>query len=129
MTRTPLTKETFDALCRTDKWRIREVDLETIKATEGVERKTDILSAFSSGDANATKMLNNQEAVFGMDVIVHEQRPFRDRGEGDVNVYHYVIKTTGRADFPYLMFGPYTDETLMGHWPTSLDVSVYFRGE
>jgi hypothetical protein len=64
-----------------------------------------------------------------MDVIVNEQNPMRNKGEGDVNVYHYIIKRTGRADFPYLMFGPYTDETLMGHWPKSLDVTVYFKDE
>ena len=127
--RTPLTQTSFDVLCRANGWQIKEVDLETIRATEGIERKKDVFGVFSSGDANATKRLNDQEVIFGMDVIVHEQNPKRDQGESDVNVYHYVIKRTGRMDFPYLMFGPYTGDTLMSHWPTKLDVEIYFGDE
>jgi hypothetical protein len=125
--RTPLTQAEFDQLCLADDWEINEVDLKTIQATKGIARKKDVIGAYSSGDANAAKTLNNQEAIFGMDVIVHEQNPMREKNEGDVNVYHYIVKRTTRADYPYLMFGPYAGDTLMGHWPTDLDVEVYFR--
>jgi hypothetical protein len=125
--RTPLTQADFDKLYCASGWEIKEVDLQTLHATEGIERKKDLIGAFASGDANATKNLNNLDAIFGMDVIVHEQNPMRDKNEGDVNVYHYVIKRTDRTDYPYLMFGPYLGDTLMGHWPTQLDVDIYFR--
>jgi hypothetical protein len=125
--RTPLTQAEFDNLRSASDWTIHEIDLDTIKATRGVERSKDIIGAFASGDATITKRLNDQDANFGMDVIVHESNPMRSRGEGDVNVYHYVIKRTGRVDYPFLMFGPYEDETLIGHWPTQLDVEVYFK--
>lgn len=128
-TRTPLTQAEFDKISLAKGWEIKEVDLQTIHATEGIARKKDVIGAFSSGDANAAKKLNNHDAIFGMDVIVHEQNPMREKNEGDVNVYHYVVKRTTRTDYPYLMFGPYAGDTLMGHWPTGLDVEVYFKPE
>ncbi|MDF3059290.1 MAG: hypothetical protein K0R17_3505 [Rariglobus sp.] len=66
-----------------------------------------------------------QQAIFGMDVIVYEKNPKKHKGEGDVNVYHYVVTTTGRIDLPYCLHGPFTKETLMGHWPQCLDLTPY----
>ena len=120
-----LTQEDFDKLLKSDKWKIEEVDLATVKLTPLVERKHQLLGAFTSGDSTITRPLNGQPAVLGMDVFVHEENPWRNQGEGDVNVYHYVVARTGRLDFPYLIRGPYRTETLVAHWPSGLPLEPY----
>lgn len=84
-----------------------------------------MIGIFASGDLNATKRLNSQEAVCGMDVFVYEKRPRIADGEGDLNVYHYVITRTGRPDLPYCLHGPFRKETLIDHWPKCLDLEPY----
>lgn len=120
-----LTQAQYDALALSYEWTKVELALAAIQGMPGVQRKADLLGAFGSGDANAAKPLNGQNAIFGMDVIVYEKRPKRHKGEGYVNVYHYVVTTTGRVDFPYCLHGPFPKETLMGHWPQCLDLTPY----
>jgi hypothetical protein len=120
-----LTQAEYDDLVRSDEWRIVELDLHAVRATPGVQRTADLLGVFGSGDASATKTLNGHVAVFGMDVIAYEHRPKTSRGEGDVNVYHYVVTRTGRPDLPYCLHGPFRREALQSHWPTDLDLSPY----
>lgn len=120
-----LTQEEYDDLARSDEWRIEELDLQNIRSVPGIQRKDDLLGVFVSGDENATKKLNNSDAVLGMDVIVYERRPKIARGEGNVNVYHYVVTQTGRPDLPFCLHGPFTKEALQKHWPKCLDLSPY----
>lgn len=120
-----LTQEQYDKLAASDRWEIVEIKLQVIRNTPGVQRKADLVGAFGSGDANATKTLNGQPAVFGMDIIVHELRPKFSRGESEINVYHYIVTKTGRVDLPYCLHGPFTKEALQGHWPTDLDLKPY----
>lgn len=120
-----LTKAQYDALSNDDDWHISELTMPTVHATPGVQRKDDIIGVFISGDANATKILNGMEAVMGMDVIVYEHSPKVAKGEGHINVYHYVVTKTGRLDFPYILHGPFTREALQAHWPPDLDLSPY----
>jgi len=120
-----LTKSQFDELLKSDKWKIEEIDPTIIKATPLIQRKHQILGAFASGDANATRPLNGHQAVLGMDVLVYEERPWRNKGEEDVNVYHYIITQTFRVDFPYRIQGPYRTEALVDHWPSGLPLGPY----
>jgi hypothetical protein len=120
-----LTRAEYDALACSDDWRIVELSLDAVRATPEVQRTADLLGVFGSGDATAIKTLNGRVAVFGMDVIVYEHRPKTWRGEGHVNVYHYVVTSTGRPDLPYCLHGPFTKEALQSHWPTDLDLSPY----
>ena len=120
-----LTQAGYDALASSREWRIVELALDTVRATPGVQRATDILGVFGSGDANATKTLNGRDAVFGMDLIVYEHRPMKARGEGSVNVYHYIVTRTGRPELPYCLHGPFKKQALQIHWPTGLDLSPY----
>jgi hypothetical protein len=122
---TLLTQADFDAISKFSEWRIVELDLAAVRDTPGIQRKHDMIGVFASGDFNATKTLNNQEAVFGMDVLAYEHRPKAERGEGHLNVYHYVITRRGCLDRPYCLHGPYTKETLIGHWPQCLDLGPY----
>ena len=120
-----LTQVEYDALAGSDEWRIIELGLDVVRSTPGVQRTADLLGVFGSGDANATKTLNGRVAVFGMDVIVFEHCPKVLRGEGHVNVYHYVVTRTGRPELPYCLHGPFTKEALQSHWPTDLDLAPY----
>jgi len=120
-----LTQKQYDALGCSEDWRIVELDLPGIRATPGVQRTADLLGVFGSGDGTATKTLNGQLAVFGMDVIIYERRPKIAFGEGCVNVYHYVVTRTGRSELPYWLHGPFTREALQSHWPLDLDLSPY----
>ena len=120
-----LTQEQFDALAKSTDWRKVEVALPALNATPGIQRKADLLGAFHSGDATTIKILNGRSSVFGMDVLVYERRPKVHQGEWLVNAYHYVITKTADLTLPYCLEGPFTKETLIGHRPTSLDLSHY----
>ncbi|HTR41215.1 MAG TPA: hypothetical protein VMH87_06330, partial [Pseudomonadales bacterium] len=101
-----LTQAEFEEINHSSDWRIVELPLNIVKKTPGIQRKADLLGAFVSGDATNTKALNGQAAILGMDIIVYENRPKETRGEWNVNVYHYVVRRTGRVDFPYCLHGP-----------------------
>jgi len=120
-----LTRDEYEEIAHSAEWHIVELDLSTIRAAPGIQRKDDVLGVFASGDANASKLLNNQDAILGMDVIVYECRPKTEAGEWFVNAYHYVVTHTGHRDYPYCLHGPFTKETLIGHWPPCLDLSPY----
>src|ERR1700733_13510329 len=98
-----LTQAEYDTIATSDEWEIVELPLKKIQDTPGVQRKADLIGAFASGDANALKMLNGELAVFGIDIIVYEKRPKTLKGEGDVNVYHYIVTRTGKVDLPYCL--------------------------
>jgi hypothetical protein len=124
-----LTQEQYDLLAQSSQWRIVELGLETIQTIPGIQRKADLLGAFQSGDANATKILNGKAAILGMDVIVYERRPKFHQGEWWVNAYHYVVTKTSDPTLPFCLEGPSPKETLIGHRPTTLDLSPYNEPE
>lgn len=120
-----LTQKQFDSIARSSEWRIEELAPWQLADIPGIQRKKDILGAFVSGDSTATKFLNQRHTVLGIDVICHEPNPQTAKGEGPINVYHYVATKTHDERFPYCLYGKFTEETLMGHWPPDLDLSVY----
>ena len=121
----PLTQAEYDAIAKSSEWRKVELGVETVQQTPGIQRKADLLGAFQSGDATAAKNLNNREAVSGMDILVYERHPKVHQGEWFLNAYHYVITKTNNPTHPYCLEGPFTKETLVGHRPTTLDLSPY----
>jgi hypothetical protein len=70
-----LTQQKFDAIASSSDWSKVELGLAAIHATPGIQRKNDLLGVYASGDANAPKTLNGQQAILGMDVIVFEKDP------------------------------------------------------
>lgn len=120
-----LTEAEYDTIASSSDWKIVELDLPAIRAIPGIQRKQDLLGGFVSGEASAPARLNGQNAILGMDILVHEKQPKVNFGEGDINVYHYIITKTERPDLPYCLYGPFTKETLLGHWPPNLDMSPY----
>ena len=123
---TPLTQAQFDALNISCNWQIIELDMLTLKMTPGIQRMHDAFGSFGSGCLIQPKTLNGRSAIMGFDLLAHEPRPHVHKGEGSLNVYHYVITRTGKVDYPYLLSGPYTDGALLGHWAKELDLTPYF---
>ena len=121
----PITQEQFDTICSLTAWTIEELDLKTLKLIPKIVRPDQVFGGYISGALEQPKMLNGHVSIAGLDVFVHEPYPQTLKHEGDVNVYHYVIQRTGRTDFPYILHGPFRDETLLGHWPTGLVLDVY----
>lgn len=122
---TLLTQAQFDALNISNDWQIAELDMATLKMTPGIQRKKDAIGSYISGSLTQPKPLNESTAVVGFDVLAHEPNPKTHRGEGSLNVYHYIIKRTGRTDFPFILSGPYPEEALLTHWPKELDLTPY----
>ncbi len=123
-----LTQEDYDNIALSDKWRKVELsDLDVLRKIPGIQRKDDLYRVFVSGDATSTKSLNNLDAILAMDVLVKEPRPKIERGEGDINAYHYVVTETNRPDLPYCLHGPFTKETIIDHWPLlGIDISSHY---
>lgn len=122
---TKLTQAEFDALNISTNWSIEELDMATLKMTPGVQRKHDALGGYISGNLNQPKTLNGASAVFAFDVLAHEPRPKVNRGEGHLNVYHYIISRTGKTDFPFMLSGPFYEGALLDHRPKELDLTPY----
>lgn len=124
---TPLTQAQFTALNISIDWQIVEQDMATLKMTPGIQRKHDIIGGYISGSLTQPKTLNDSTSVVGFDILTHEPNPKSLKGEGSLNIYHYIIKCSDRIDFPFILSGPYRDEALLPHWPTELDLSLYER--
>jgi len=122
-----LTDKKYRSIIHSNNWIIVELDLVTIKLIPRVVRPNDILGGFVSGCLEHPRSLNDHAAVAGIDILVHEPSPDLSRGEGHVNAYHYIIRVTGREDYPYVLEGPFRDQTLIGHWPTSIEFEVYYE--
>ncbi|MDZ4401683.1 hypothetical protein [Prosthecobacter sp.] len=120
-----LTQQQFNQIAKSSEWKIEELAPWHLSDLPGIQRKEGIVGAFVSGDSTATKFLNQRHAVLGIDVICHELNPQTANGEGPINVYHYVVTKTHDERFPYCLYGKFREETLMGHWPSDLDLSVY----
>lgn len=120
-----LTQAEYEQLSLADEWRIVELPLSNLVNIPGVQRKDDILGAYSSGDLIDAKSLNNKKAILGMDVIVYERKPKVHRGEGNINVYHYVVIKSTDPALPYCLRGPFTKQALQEHWPRVLDTTPY----
>jgi hypothetical protein len=88
-----LTQTEFDSISKSLEWRIVELGLAAVRATPGIQRKHDMIGVFASGNLNATKTLNNQEAVFGMDVLAYQGiRMKRATGYGELEANKPLYK-------------------------------------
>jgi len=118
---------TGDASLLYDKggWSIRELSLPEISGLP-LARKQDALGAFTSGDLTSPQGMHGKAAIAGLDLLAIEQNPRRK--EPDVNVYHYILVRTGRTDIPLILYGPFEEGTIIGHWPDTLDlISGYYH--
>jgi hypothetical protein len=127
MSRYPLTEAQFLAFGAQADWRINEASFSEIYRLPNIPRKSDIVGTFISGDMNATKMLNGIDSVIGLDVLVYERNPHIDKEEPPLNIYHCVIQKLSAPVGPYgyLMYGPYKDGTLCGHWRDEAVIDEY----
>ncbi|MBN8712224.1 MAG: hypothetical protein BGO12_08435 [Verrucomicrobia bacterium 61-8] len=121
----PITQEQLDKIYSSDKWEITEINLEELKVIPKIVRPNDLLGAFISGSQDEPKRLNSYPSIAAFEVLVFEKNPKPEWNEGPVNAYHYVIRRSGNTAFPYILSGPYTTETIIGHHPDELNLDVY----
>jgi len=122
-----LTQDQFDSICQSFDWRIEELTLNTLKLIPKLIRPHQALGGFISGSLVQPKTLNDYDSVAGIDILAHEPNPHTSKDEFHLNAYHYIIQKTGHPVFPYILRGPFRDETLIGHWPNDLNLDCYFR--
>lgn len=70
-------------------------------------------------------MLNRYSSIAAFEVLVFESNPKLEWNEGFVNAYHYIFRKSGHVSHPYILSGPYVDDTVMGHHPADLNLDVY----
>lgn len=121
----PITQEQLDRIYSSSGWQIEEIGLEELKVIPKIVRPEDLLGAFVSGSLEQPKKLNAHNSIAAFEVLVFERNPRSEWNEGPVNAYHYVIRRSGHTDFPYILSGPYTADTIIGHHPKELNLDVY----
>lgn len=90
----------------------------------GLVRRKESLSVMISGSSDNPVMANNlKKIIIGMDVLAVETRPNIKRNEPSGNAYHYIIQQTNRAKFPYILYGPYNEGTIVPHWFEDSDLN------
>lgn len=114
MNKYPITHEVFSRLTISE-WEIRELPKEHWDKIPGLPRTHDAISVFYSGSFTDPRALNGIIGIAGFDVVAYENKPKKD--EPPINAYHCVIKQldSSKNPCPYLLYGPFTEETLFGH--------------
>ena len=123
----PFTQEQLDRIYQSSGWEIKEIALDELKVIPRIVRPADHLGAFISGCQQQPKTLNKYSSIAAFEVLVHERNPRPEWDEGQVNAYHYVIRRSGHTDIPYILSGPYADDTIIGHHPDDLNLDVYMQ--
>lgn len=123
----PLLLHQLDSIYHLNNWTIEELSLETLSSIPRIVRPDHLLGGYISGCLERPKLLNSHNSIAAFDVIVFETNPKAKWDEGPINAYHYVIRRSGREDYPYLLSGPYNAGTLIGHHPKSLNLDPYTR--
>lgn len=124
--KTPLTTEQFELIGSVPDWQCHDIPVEDWSKIPGLQRLHDTIAVMGSASITNPKILNNIEAVAGMDVLAHESHPRVKKGETDGNAYHYVVQRIDHPAYPYILHGPFRCETLVRHWFEDDDLSVYW---
>jgi hypothetical protein len=127
--RTPITEEQFKLIHTTVDWNIDEVPQENWEKILGLQRLDATFAIMASGTISDPRTLNNIEAIAGMDVLVGEENPKIEKGEGEGNAYHYVFQKTNDVRYPYIMHGPFKSETRIDHWFDADDLNAYWSDD
>jgi hypothetical protein len=62
-----------------------------------------------------------------LDTFEAAHDPLGEKVPGERSKVHYLIKRTGRSDFPYLLYGPFVGEVSKSPWPSKKDVEAFFE--
>ena len=125
----PITQNQLDRIYSSSGWGITEISLEELKVIPRIVWPDDHLGAFASGCLEQTKKLNGYNSIAAFEVLVHEKNPKPEWNEWNVNAYHYIIRESGHSDYLYILSGPYTRDTIIGHHPSNLNLEVYEQNQ
>lgn len=129
--RKPLDKHTGDQVLRlfesVPEWFPTEAPLET-SSILGLVRPQDTVSIWISGSSsNPQFAFFVENVVAGIDVLVHEQKPNSAKNEPSGNAYHYILQEINDKRFPYVLYGPYENGTIIPHWFDVNDLNKYLK--
>ncbi len=122
--RTPLSKEQFEILRTTDKWKVSDVPIGDWHKIPDIQRLKDTVAILSSGNSVAGSM-NGLMAEAGIDVVAIENNPKTDKGEGPLNVYHYAIQKFD--DGTGMIYGPFRKDSAVEHWAPADAIDTYVK--
>jgi hypothetical protein len=123
--KTPLTAEQFEVIGHVGDWQCNDIPRQDWGKIPGLERVPDTIAVMGSASIADMKTLNGIQAVAGTDLLAHEPHPKMNTGETDGNAYHYVVQKINRADYPYILHGPFRCEMLVKHWFTADELTAY----
>ena len=117
----PLTAVQFEQLNRVQGWEVYEIPRID---WPNLPRLKDSIALMGSADINDPKLLNDIQAVAGLDQLVYESNP--KPGEQEGNAYHFVVEQTNDPRCPYLLHGPFKSGTKVKHWFEVQDLDKYW---
>ncbi len=129
--RKPLDKDTGTHILRlfesVPEWFPTEASLET-SSILGLVRPQDTISIWISGSSSNPQLISCVENVIaGIDVLTHEQKPNSAKNEPSGNAYHYILQEINDKRFPYVLYGPFENGTIISHWFDVNDLNVYLK--
>jgi len=122
-----LTSAQLGILYNLEDWEIWDIPSQHWDKLPHFQRKQDTLAVMASGCFSEPKEMNGILSSVGFDLVAHEPKP--KRGEGDINLYHFLIEDRGfeaNKDKQFLMTGPYNHSALLEHWPTNQEALDFY---
>lgn len=123
-----MTNEQFKVIATSLDWRFRDIPRKDWEIL-GLQRLQHTFAVMGSASITNPRVLNDIEAVAGMDVLVSEAHPMVHKGEPSGNAYHWVVQKTDHPQFPYILHGPFPCQTLVPHWFMDDDITVYWSNQ
>jgi hypothetical protein len=117
-----LSPSDYGALVKSGEWRINDISLDIASGIRRHFGNPSSFALFSSGLSPEAAAANPQTLVAGMDWVRAEDNP-KER-EPELNVYHYLIGSSGRLGYPVYDCGHSGVLTPSG-WTTLEDLQIY----
>lgn len=88
-------------------------------------RPANVVAIMGSVSTTDPQILNGILGVAAFDVLTLETNPQKDEPEG--NAYHLVFQKNNHPKFPYILHGPFRDETIVDHWFDATQLDRYWQ--
>jgi hypothetical protein len=94
----------------------------------GQIRVDDTIGVMVSGTASNPQLIEDELAVAGIDLLVHETKPkkYPKSKEKESNAYHYIVLKVEDENYPYEIYGPHDGAGAdLKHWFGVDDLNKY----
>jgi len=107
-------------------WEPTEVPWDSIRGL-GLVRREETLSIWISGSTSNPQLIQEINAIAGLDVLTLETKPNAQKTEPPGNAYHYILQKINDEKFPFMLLGPFDKGTIIPHWYDDTDLDVYLK--